>query len=96
MQAQKANFRLFAANGNAEQKFVFLGRQTINGNRRLLFQQTPSMSVCYVVPLLVCNKEEKLGVLTVSSSEVRKEKEGRGELRGERYRYPELQRENGK
>jgi hypothetical protein len=27
-------------NGNGKQKFVFLGRQMINGNRRLLFQQT--------------------------------------------------------
>jgi hypothetical protein len=30
-------FCLFAANGT--QKFVFLGRQTINANRRLLFRQ---------------------------------------------------------
>ncbi len=34
----------FAENGNEKQNFVFLGQQTINGNRRLLFQQTcPSM-----------------------------------------------------
>jgi hypothetical protein len=40
----KWNFRLFAANGNGKQKFVFLGRQMINVNRRLLFQRTcPSM-----------------------------------------------------
>jgi hypothetical protein len=31
------NFHLLAANG--KQKFVLLGRQTINGNGRLLFQQ---------------------------------------------------------
>ncbi len=32
-----------------KQKFVFLCRQTINGNRRLLCQQTcPSMHVIYV------------------------------------------------
>ncbi len=34
---ERADFRLFPANGN---KFVFLDRQTINGNQRLLFQQT--------------------------------------------------------
>jgi hypothetical protein len=28
------NFRLFAANGNGKQDFVFLGKQTKNGNRR--------------------------------------------------------------
>ncbi len=37
---ETVNFRLFVANGNGKQKFVFLGRQTINSNRRLLFQQT--------------------------------------------------------
>jgi hypothetical protein len=37
---ENGNFRLLAANGNGKRKFVFLGRQTINGNRRLLFQQT--------------------------------------------------------
>jgi hypothetical protein len=38
------NFRLFDANGNGKRKFVLLGRPTINGNLRLLFQQTcPSM-----------------------------------------------------
>ncbi len=37
-----ANFRLCSANG--KRKFVSLHRQTINGNRRLLFQHTcPSM-----------------------------------------------------
>jgi hypothetical protein len=43
---ETTNFRLFAANGNGKHQrtFVFLGRQTINGNRQLLFQQTfPSM-----------------------------------------------------
>jgi hypothetical protein len=34
----KQNFRLFAE--EKKWKFVFLGRQTINGNGRLLFQQT--------------------------------------------------------
>jgi hypothetical protein len=38
--AEKAKFCLFTANGNGKQKFVFLGRQTINDNRQLLFQQT--------------------------------------------------------
>ncbi len=36
---ETANFRLFAANGNGNRKFVYLGRQTINSNERLLFQQ---------------------------------------------------------
>jgi hypothetical protein len=35
-----ANFRLFAANRNRKRKFVFFGRQEINGTRKLLFQQT--------------------------------------------------------
>jgi hypothetical protein len=35
--AETANFRLFAANENRKRKFVSLGRQTINGNRILLF-----------------------------------------------------------
>jgi hypothetical protein len=32
-------FRLLAANENRKRKFVVLGGQTINSNRRLLFQQ---------------------------------------------------------
>jgi hypothetical protein len=41
---ENGNIRLFAANGNGKRKFVFLGRQPINGNQRLLCQQTcPSM-----------------------------------------------------
>ncbi len=41
---ETANFRLFAAKGNGKRTFIFLGQQTINGNRRLLLQQTcPSM-----------------------------------------------------
>ncbi len=35
---ETANFCLLEANENGKQKFVFLGQQTINGNRRLLFQ----------------------------------------------------------
>jgi hypothetical protein len=35
-----AIFRLFDANENGKQMFVFLGWQTKNGNRLLLFQQT--------------------------------------------------------
>jgi hypothetical protein len=39
-----SNFSLFAAIRNRKLIFVFLGRQAINGNRRLLLQQTcPSM-----------------------------------------------------
>ncbi len=47
---ETANFRLFGAGGNGKRKFVFLGRQTINGKRCLLYQQTClSMSKkCYV------------------------------------------------
>jgi hypothetical protein len=37
---ETANFHWYAGNGNGKRKFVFLGRQMINGNRRLLFQQT--------------------------------------------------------
>jgi hypothetical protein len=29
---ESANFTLIAANGNGKRRFVFLGRQTINGN----------------------------------------------------------------
>jgi hypothetical protein len=36
---EMANFRLFAVNGNRKQTFVFLGQQTINGKRRLLFSK---------------------------------------------------------
>ncbi len=44
---ETANFRFFAANGNRKRMFDFLGRQTINDNRRLLFRQTcPSIYVC--------------------------------------------------
>jgi hypothetical protein len=43
---ETANSRLFAANGNGKRTFVFIGLQTIDGKRRLLFQQTcPTMSV---------------------------------------------------
>jgi hypothetical protein len=39
-----SNFRLFAANGNGKRKFVFLGRQTINGIGWLLCERKcPSM-----------------------------------------------------
>jgi hypothetical protein len=38
---ESANLRLFAAHGSGKQKFVFLSRQTVNRNRRLLFEQTP-------------------------------------------------------
>ncbi len=42
----KRQLPLFAANGNGKRKFVFLGRQTINGKRNSLFQQTyPSHNV---------------------------------------------------
>jgi hypothetical protein len=45
LQTETANFRFFAAYRNGKWSFVFLGRQTINDGRRLLFQQTlPSMT----------------------------------------------------
>ncbi len=34
------SLRLFAANGNGKRTTVFLGRQTVNGNQGLLFQET--------------------------------------------------------
>jgi hypothetical protein len=44
-QKRQTNFRSFSANG--KWKFVYLGRQTKNGNRRLLFRQRcPSMVIC--------------------------------------------------
>jgi hypothetical protein len=42
-----AIFRLFDANENGKQMFVFLGWQTKNGNRLLLFQQTCLSMVVY-------------------------------------------------
>jgi hypothetical protein len=49
---ETANFHLFAANENGKRRFVILGRQTINGNRRLLFQQTcPSMPIGFTISL---------------------------------------------
>ncbi len=51
---ETANFRLFAANGKRKQKFVSFGRQMINGNRRLLFQQTcPSMMYMYITNTII-------------------------------------------
>jgi hypothetical protein len=44
------NFRLLATNGGRKWEFVFLGWQTINGNRGLLFQQTcPSMLIVMII-----------------------------------------------
>jgi hypothetical protein len=44
---ENGNFRLFAAIRKGKQKFVFLGQQMINRNRRMLCQQTcPSMQLC--------------------------------------------------
>ncbi len=47
---ETANFCLFSANRIGKQKFVFPGRQTINGQRHLLYsQKCPSTSKkCYV------------------------------------------------
>jgi hypothetical protein len=38
-----ANFRLFAANGNGKRKFVFLGRQTMNGR---VSADLPTYEIC--------------------------------------------------
>jgi hypothetical protein len=38
---KQQTFQLFAANGSGKQKFVFLGRQTINDYRRLLLAKVP-------------------------------------------------------
>jgi hypothetical protein len=47
---ETANFCSLAANGKGKQKFVFIGRQTINSNEQLLFQQTcPSMPMCICI-----------------------------------------------
>ncbi len=44
MQTETANFSSSVANGNGKRTFVFLGRPTTNGKRRMLFQKTcPSM-----------------------------------------------------
>ncbi len=41
---EMADFHLFPANGSGKRKLIFLSRQMISDNRRLLFQQTcPSM-----------------------------------------------------
>ncbi len=46
-----ANLRLFAANKDGKQKFVFLGQQNINGNRQLLIQQMcSSMIITQALP----------------------------------------------
>jgi hypothetical protein len=42
---EKGNFRLFAGDRNGKRKFFFLDRQTINGNRLLLCQQTCHLCV---------------------------------------------------
>ncbi len=42
---ENGNFCLFAAIRNGKRKFVFPGRQTMNGNQRLLSQQTNVLSM---------------------------------------------------
>ncbi len=47
------NLCMFAANGKRKRKSVFLGRQMINSNQCLLFQQTcPSMQMLIVISML--------------------------------------------
>jgi hypothetical protein len=41
---------LFAAKGKGKRKFVFLGRQTINGSRLWLFQQRCSFKLTGYLP----------------------------------------------
>jgi hypothetical protein len=62
---------LFAANGNVKPKLIFLGRQMINGSRRLLFQQTcPSMSMSIErLPLSAILKEDHRRQLWVFKNE---------------------------
>jgi hypothetical protein len=53
LQTENGNFCLFAVKGNGElpffcckEKLIFLGREMINSNQRLLFQQMcPSMHI---------------------------------------------------
>ncbi len=40
LKAEMANVHMFCANGKWKTEVFFLGRQTINNIRRLLFQQT--------------------------------------------------------
>ncbi len=66
---ETANFRLFAANGNG--KLVFLGRQTINGNRRLLFRQMcPSTSMYEYILYIYCSAVNLSNVLIFLFSSV--------------------------
>ncbi len=41
LQMEKQMFRLFAADENIKRKFVFFGRQAINGNRQFLSANVP-------------------------------------------------------
>jgi hypothetical protein len=73
---EDGNFCLLAANGKLKrktsvcvlktgtrkQKFVFLDRQTINGNRQLIFQQThPSVLTLYCTVVIVSAQAEEEG-----------------------------------
>ncbi len=55
--------------GNGKRKFVFLGRQTINGNRPLLFQQLcpsmPASTVC-IERQQPCSSVQNLDWLTLA------------------------------
>jgi hypothetical protein len=64
-ETETANFRLFAANGNRKLKFVFLGQQTISGNRRLLFPQTcPSLTKAIHSVILIRGQVTNGGLAT--------------------------------
>jgi hypothetical protein len=73
---ETANFRLFTAyfrffSANRKWKFVFLGRETINSDRRLLFQQTClSLIVWYrylLYYLIIISEPRNVIGLTTSS-----------------------------
>ncbi len=44
-ETERACFRGFAADENGKRKFVFLGRQMVNGNRRVVSANVPHLCV---------------------------------------------------
>ncbi len=42
----RAYFRWFAADGNGKRNFVFLGRQTVNGNRLSIIAVSANVPTC--------------------------------------------------
>jgi hypothetical protein len=63
LQMENGNSQLsfFDENRNGKRKFVFLGRQTINGNQYLLFQQMcPSMGIGIGIRIHICIAGHKI------------------------------------